>query len=228
MSDEPCDPIWFEAPQPTSYGFKRIFAIEQNLAAMIGRWPVEHLLVVSRTCKIAQPEPVHFLTREVDWQKVANWYPVSLTNFPGPGWAEEDREDWRKEVLKCQRRLWRAFLAELRDIFKKPSRRNVYRLGDKMAEWFRVVEFRWHCPGRLKLNSIHTHELWAMRDPAGLGFNHEEHRLWRKAEKSGDLAAARRHMMARNPSAGLREVWQILAHAKEAYGLHGRFDCFPA
>lgn len=97
-----------------------------------------------------------------------------------------------------------------------------------MAEWFRVVEFRWHCPGRLKLNSIHTHELWAMRDPVGLGFNHEEHGLWRKAEKRRDLAAARRHMMARNPSEGLLEVWQILAHAKEAYGLHGRFDCFPA
>ncbi len=97
-----------------------------------------------------------------------------------------------------------------------------------MAEWFRVVEFRWVGPGSLKMNSIHTHELWAMRDPVGLGFDHEQHRLWREAEMQKDFRAAKRHMMARRPSPGLSEVWKLLGHARKAYALNGRFDCFPA
>lgn len=220
--------IWlFEPPLPTSYGYKRIFAIEQNLAAMIGRWPIENLLVVTRTCKVPQPGPIDFLNYEVEEDEVCGWYPPSVFHPPAT-WKEDEWAEWLTTVEKCQRRIWRKFLAELRDIFKQPSPRNPYRLGDKVAEWLRVVEFRWYHPGRLKPNSIHSHELWAMCDPIGLGFDHKQHQLWRKAEKLRDFQAARRHMMARNPSEELLEVWQLLAHAKEAYGLHGRFDCFPA
>jgi hypothetical protein len=215
-------------PELTSYGYKRVFAIEENLRGMIEKWPVEHLLVVSRTCKIPQPGPEHFRALEVKPKAVDGWYPDDAFDLPKVTDDTREWEAWAGLVKESQRRVWRAFLSELRDVFREPGKRNPFRLGGKVAEWFRVVEFRWYQPGLLKINSIHTHELWAMRDPVGLRFDHEQHRLWRQAEKLKDFRAAKRHMMARRPSPGLSEVWKNLGHASKAYALHGRFDCFPA